>query len=61
VAVAEEIPLPLAVMVIVWPFTSAAVLAAVRLMLPELPVPGCVMLAVTPLGRVLVDSVTLPV
>lgn len=61
VAVADATPLPLAVMVIVWPLTSAALLAAVRLMLPVLPVPGCVKAAVTPLGRVLVESVTLPV
>ena len=35
-------------------------LAAFRLMLPEFPVPGWVKVAVTPLGRALVDSVTLP-
>jgi hypothetical protein len=61
VLVTELTPLPLAVMVIVWLLTSVALLAACRLMLPELPVPGCVMVAVTPLGKVLVASVTLPV
>ena len=59
--VAEATPLPLAVMLIVWLLTSAALLAALKLMLPELPVPGWVKTAVTPLGRALVDSVTLPV
>ena len=42
-------------------FTNAALLEALRLMLPELPVPGWVKVAVTPLGRVLVESETLPV
>jgi hypothetical protein len=41
--------------------TSVAVLEAFRLMLPEFPVPGWVNVAVTPLGKVLVASVTLPV
>jgi hypothetical protein len=61
VAVTEETPLPLAVMVIVRLLTSVAVLAAFRLMLPEFPVRGWVKVAETPLGRALVDSVTLPV
>jgi len=60
VAVAET-PLPLAVMVMDWLLTRAAVLAAFRLMLPEFPVPGWVYVALTPLGRPLVESVTLPV
>ena len=59
--VAEVTPLPLAVMVMVRPLTTVAVLEAFRLMLPEFPVPGWVMVAVTPLGKVLVASVTLPV
>jgi hypothetical protein len=41
--------------------TRVALLLAVRLMLPEFPVPGWVIVAVTPLGRALVVSVTLPV
>jgi len=61
VAVTEETLLPLAVMVIVSLFTNVALLEALRLMLPELPVPGWVKVAVTPLGRVLVESETLPV
>jgi len=60
VAVAET-PLPLAVMVMGWLLTRAAVLLAFRLMVPEFPVPGWVYVAVTPVGRVLVESVTLPV
>jgi len=59
VAVAET-PLPLAVMVMDWLLTKAAAMAALRLMLPEFPVPGWVYVAVTPVGRVL-ESVTLPV
>ena len=59
VAVAET-PLPLAVMVI-WVLPVAAPPPAARLMLPEFPEPGEVMAAVTPLGRLLVESVTLPV
>jgi hypothetical protein len=58
VAVAET-PLPLAVMVI-WVLPVAPP-PACRLMLPEFPEPGEVMAAVTPLGRLLVESVTLPV
>jgi hypothetical protein len=61
VAVAEETPLPLAVIVIDWPLTRVALLAAFRVILPEVPVRGCVKVAVTPLGRVLVASVMLPV
>ena len=61
VLVTETTPLPLAVMVIVWLLTSAAVLAACKVMLPELAVPGWVIVAVTPLGKALVASVTLPV
>jgi hypothetical protein len=57
----EETPLPLAVMVIDWLLTSVALLAAVRLMLPEFPEPGEVIVALTPLGRLPVASVTLPV
>ena len=60
VAVAEETPLPLAVMVMDRLLTREALLAAFRLMVPELPVPGWVYVAVTPLGRLLVESVTLP-
>jgi hypothetical protein len=41
--------------------TSVAPLAAWNVMLPEFPVPGWVMFAVTPLGIALVDSVMLPV
>ena len=41
--------------------TRVAVLAAFRLMLPEFPVPGWVKVAEMPLGRVLVESVMLPV
>ena len=59
--VAEVTPLPLAVMVIVWLVASVAELEGVSLMLPEVPVPGWVKVAVTPLGKVLVDRVTLPV
>jgi hypothetical protein len=40
VLVTELTPLPLAVTVIVWLLTSAALLAACKLMLPEFPVPG---------------------
>ena len=36
----EDTPLPLAVTVIVWLLTSAALLAACSVMLPEFPVPG---------------------
>jgi hypothetical protein len=61
VAVTEETPLPLAVIVMDRPLTSVALLAALRLMLPEFPAPGWVRVAVTPLGSVLVDSVMLPV
>ena len=61
VLVTELTPLPLAVMVIVWLLTSGALLAATSEMLPEVPVPGWVIVAVTPLGKVLVESVTLPV
>ena len=61
VAVAEETPLPLAVMVMDRLLTREALLAAFRLMVPEFPVPGWVYVAVTPLGRLLVESVTLPV
>jgi hypothetical protein len=59
VAVAET-PLPLAVMVTDWLLTRAALLAALRLMVPEIPVLGWVYVAVTPVGRLLVESVTLP-
>ena len=61
VAVTDETPLPLAVIVIVRLLTRVALLAALRLMLPEFPVPGWVKVAVTPLGRVLLESVMLPV
>jgi hypothetical protein len=61
VPVTELTPLPLAVMVIVWLVTDGAVLAAWSEMLPELVVPGWVNVAVTPVGKVLVESVTLPV
>ena len=61
VLVTELTPLPLAVMVIVWLVTAGAVLAAWSEMLPELVVPGWVKVAVTPVGKVLVESVTLPV
>ena len=61
VAVAFEIPLPLAVTVMVWLLTAGALAAAVRLIEPELFVPGCVMVGVTPVGSALVESVTLPV
>jgi hypothetical protein len=59
--VTELTPLPLAVMVIVWLVTRVALLAACSAMLPELPVPGWVIVAVTPVGNVLVERVTLPV
>jgi hypothetical protein len=60
--VAEETPLPLAVMVMVWPLTGEALLAAVNLMVPESFVPGWLYVALTPLGKVLViESVMLPV
>jgi hypothetical protein len=42
VALTEATPLPLAVMVMDWPLTRVALLLAVRLMLPEFPVPGWV-------------------
>jgi hypothetical protein len=61
VLVTELTPLPLAVIVIVWLLTSGALLAAWSEMLPEVPVPGWVIVAVTPVGKVLVESVTLPV
>ena len=57
---AEETPLPLALMVMDRLLTREALLAAFRLIVPELPVPGWVYVAVTPLGRLLVESVTLP-
>ena len=60
-AVTEDTPLPLAVMVMDRPLTTLALPEAFKLMLPEVPDPGWVMVAVTPLGRVLVDSVMLPV
>jgi hypothetical protein len=60
-AVTEVAPLPLTVMVIVWLLTRGALLAAWSVMMPEFPVPGWVMFALTPLGRVLVASVMLPV
>ena len=41
--------------------TREALLAAFRLILLELLVPGWVMVAETPLGRLLVESETLPV
>ena len=41
VAVTEDTPLPLAVMVIVSLLTSVALLEAFRVMLPEFPVLGC--------------------
>src|SRR3990172_2025893 len=59
--VAEVTPVPLAVIVIAWFSISAAVDAAWNTILPELPLPGCVIVAVTPVGRVLNASVTLPV
>ena len=59
--VAEEIPDPLAVMVMLWPVTVAAELDAVSVMLPELPVPGWLIVEVTPLGSVPRANVTLPV
>ena len=59
--VTELTPLPLAVIVIVWLVATVALMAACSTMLPELPVPGWVIVAVTPLGKVLVASVTLPV
>jgi hypothetical protein len=40
VLLTELTPLPLAVRVIVWLFTSVALLAACKPMLPELAVPG---------------------
>ncbi len=58
---AELTPLPLSVIVTVWLLTNATLLAACKLMLPEHAVPGWVIVAVTPLGKVLVASVTLPV
>ena len=61
VLVTELTPLPLAVMVIAWLVTRVALLAACSAIIPELPVPGWVIVAVTPLGKVLVASVTLPV
>ncbi len=61
VVVALETPLPLAVTVIVWLLTAGAFAAAVRLIEPEFPVPGCVMVAVTPVGKMLVATLTLPV
>lgn len=61
VVATELTPLPLAVIVIAWSVTTVALLVAWKLMLPEFPVPGCVKIAVTPLGRALVESVTLPV
>jgi hypothetical protein len=40
VLVREVTPLPLAVMVMVWPVTREALLAACRVIVPEFPVPG---------------------
>ena len=60
VAVAEETPLPLAVMVMDLLLTRGALPAAFRLMVPEFRVIGWVYVAVTPVGRPLVESVTLP-
>jgi len=59
--VTEVTPLPEAFMVMVWPLTTVALLEAFRLTVPEVPVPGWVMVAVTPLGKVLTESETLPV
>ena len=53
---AELTPLPLAVTVTCIPVTTVARIEAWRLMLPELPVPGCVMVAVTPDGRLAVSA-----
>ncbi len=61
VAVAFDTPLPLAVTVMVWLLTAGAFAVAVRPIEPEVPVPGCVMVAVTPVGSVLVARLTLPV
>jgi len=61
VVAAEETPLPLAVMVMERLLTREALLAAFRLMVPEFRVPGWVYVAVTPVGRLLAESVTLPV
>jgi hypothetical protein len=60
VAVAEDTLLPLAVTVIDRLLTREALPAAFRLMLPEFPVSGWVKVAVTPLGRLLVESLMLP-
>jgi hypothetical protein len=61
VAVAEDTPLPLPVIVMDQPLTNVALRAVFKLMLPEFPVPGWVKVAVTPLGSALVESVMLPV
>ena len=60
VVVAEETPLPLLAVRVTDLLPTEALLAAFRLMLPEFPVPGWVYVAVTPLGRLLFESVTLP-
>jgi len=59
--VTEFTPLPLAVIVIAWLLTSAVVADACNVIVPPLPVPGCVYPTVTPAGRLLAASVMLPV
>ena len=58
VAVTDVTPLPEAFMVMVCPLTTVALLEAFRLIVPEVPVPGWVIVAVTPVGRVLTASET---
>src|SRR5258706_65097 len=60
VVVTDAPPDLLAVAVIVW-LAAGAFASACRLTDPDDPVPGCVMLDVTPVGKALRLSVTLPV
>ena len=61
VAVAFETPLPLAVTVMVWLLTGGALAAAWSVKNPLEPVSGEAIVAVTPVGRLLIPSVTLPI
>lgn len=61
VPVADVTPLPEAVAVTVWLFTTTALLLACRIIEPVFPEPGSVIVAVTPLGSWLRVRVTFPV
>ena len=61
VAVAGLTPLPLAVTVIVWSVTRVAPAEATSRIWPVFPVPGSVVVAVTPVGSPDTLNVTAPV